>query len=60
MKQVKIEFEKCKKRMPNRPPDEIDFGLGFRAALKWVESQYCTGDWDDGSALQTAIKEELQ
>ena len=36
MKQVKIAYEKCKKVLPNRPPDEIDFGLGFRAALKWV------------------------
>ncbi len=36
MKQVKTEFEKCKKKIPHRPPDEIDFGLGFRAALLWV------------------------
>ena len=36
MKQVKILFEKCKAKMPKRPPDEIDFGLGFRAALRWV------------------------
>ncbi len=36
MKQVKIEYLKCKKRMPHRPLDEIDFGLGWRTALKWV------------------------
>ena len=35
MKQVKVAFNKCKMKMPNRPPDEIDFGLGFRAALLW-------------------------
>ena len=33
MKQVKIAYDKCKAKIPNRPPDEIDFGLGFRAAL---------------------------
>ena len=36
MKQVKVAYAKCKKKLPNRPPDEIDFGLGFRAALGWV------------------------
>lgn len=36
MKQVKIAYEKCRKKMPKRPPDEIDFGLGFRAALGWL------------------------
>ena len=36
MKQVKIAYEKCKAKLPNRPPDEIDFGLGFRAALGWM------------------------
>jgi hypothetical protein len=38
MKQVKIAFYECKKKIPHRPPDEIDFGLGFRAALKWFLS----------------------
>ena len=60
MKQVKICYEQVKKRMLNRPPDEIDFGLGFRMALIWVHEQHCRGDWDDGSALETAIKQELQ
>ena len=36
MKQCKVLYEKCKKKLSNRPPDEIDFGLGFRAALKMV------------------------
>ena len=36
MKQVKIAYAKCKEKMPNRPPDEIDFGLGFRAGLRWL------------------------
>ena len=39
MKQVKIAYDKCKAKMPNRPPDEIDFGLGFRAGLDWIKSQ---------------------
>lgn len=60
MKQVKIAYDKCKAKMPNRPPDEIDFGLGFRAGLDWIQGQHCRGDWDDGSALETEIKEELQ
>ena len=37
MKQVKIAYSRCKKKIPNRPPDEIDFGLGFRSALRWIE-----------------------
>ena len=41
MKQVKIAYEKCKAKIPHRPPDEIDFGLGFRAALgvvlEWLD-----------------------
>jgi len=36
MKQVKILYEKCRKKLPNRPPNKIDFGLGFRAALEWM------------------------
>ena len=32
---------------------------GWRAALEWVLGQHCHGDWDDGSALETAIKQEL-
>jgi hypothetical protein len=39
MEQAKIAYDKCKKKMPNRPPDEIDFGLGFRAALRWSLTQ---------------------
>ena len=35
MKQVKIAYAKCKAKMSHRPPDEIDFRLGFRAALNW-------------------------
>lgn len=36
MKQSKIYYEKCRKKLPHRPPNEIDFGLGFRAALEWA------------------------
>ena len=43
MKQVKIAYKEYKKKLPNRPPDEIDFGLGFRAALNWIKSQSQTG-----------------
>lgn len=39
MKQVKIAFKECKKKLPNRPPDEIDFGLGFRSALIWMKEK---------------------
>lgn len=35
MKEVKKVYEECKKRFPNRPPDEIDFGLGWKEALLW-------------------------
>ena len=58
MKQVKILYEKCKKKMPSRPPDEIDFGLGFRAALRWLDK----GEFysHDGDEIQSAIKKELE
>ena len=66
MKQVKIAYEKCKKGLPNRPPDEIDFGLGFRAALKWIDS--ICDESDDiaqegiyvGNIIEGEIKKELQ
>lgn len=58
MKQVKIAFEKCKKKLPNRPPDEIDFGLGFRAGLNWTKEEIveCLSPQD---ALEL-IEEELE
>ena len=39
MKQVKIAYDKCKKKLPSRPPDEIDFGLGFQAGLKMLSNK---------------------
>ena len=56
MKQVKIAYDKCKAKMPNRPPDEIDFGLGFRAGLRWVSPiiERLEGD------ASYEIKEELE
>ena len=36
MKQAKISYEKYKEKLPKRPPNEIDFGLGFQAAIKWI------------------------
>lgn len=39
MKQVKKAYNKCKAKMPHRPPDEIDFGLGFQAGLLWMRSR---------------------
>ncbi len=54
MKQVKILFDKCKKKLPNRPPDEFDFGLGFRAALGWIRS--C----DTGPEADEIIEKELE
>jgi len=35
MKECKKQFQEYRKRFPNLPPDELDFGLGFRAALLW-------------------------
>ena len=62
MKQVKIAYDKCKKKLPNRPQDEIDFGLGFRAALKLVlkdvEKTY-GGDLSNSEFVKH-IEEELQ
>lgn len=58
MKQVKIAYNKCRAKLPNRPPDEIDFGLGFRAALKWLDEGGFYSH--DGDEIQTAIQKELQ
>jgi hypothetical protein len=61
MKQCKILYEKCKKKLPNRPPDEIDFGLGFRAALGWLENLPREKDGPNTPRdLMKIIKEELQ
>ena len=63
MKQVKIEYLKCKKRMPNRPPDEIDFGLGFKAALKWVLSTYSVDineAYDHFPYIETELEDETK
>jgi len=39
MKQVKIAYREFKAKYPNSPLNEIDFGLGFRAALNWMKSE---------------------
>lgn len=57
MKQVKIAYNRCKKKIPRRPPDEIDFGLGFRAALNWLDGGGFYSH--DGDEIQTVIKKEL-
>ncbi len=56
MKQVKIAYAKCKAKIPHRPPDEIDFELGFRAALLWTLK---TADHLSPSDYEI-IKEELK
>ena len=58
MKQVKIAYGECKAKLPNRPPDEIDFGLGFRAALRWMKEKLnCEVQPGD---IEYFIDEELQ
>ncbi len=62
MKQVTILYEKCKKKIPNRPPDEIDFGLGFRAALDWTlsgEMKY-VDCWGQRRIDEERVEQELQ
>ena len=62
MKQVKQAYKKCKEKLPNRPLDEIDFGLGFRAALVWVLADVKETYNDDlsNSEFVKHIEEELQ
>ena len=60
MKQVKIAFEECKKKLPNRPPDKIDFGLGFEAALKLVLACEYTDNFGQSNFDLDKMKEELQ
>ena len=54
MKQVKILYKKCKEKLPNRPPDEIDFGLGFRAALRWIVS--CDTDLEADELIEKELE----
>ncbi len=60
MKQVKIAYDKCKKKLPNRPPDEIDFGLGFRAALRWIEEERKAKGDNHLKCVFDVIEEELK
>ena len=60
MKQVKIAYDKCKKKLPNRPPDEIDFGLGFRAGLTWIEEERKAKGDNYLKCVFDVIEEELQ
>ncbi len=39
--------------------DYLDAQVGYKEALGWILGQHCCGDWDDGSALETEIKNEL-
>ena len=59
MNEFKKWFQKEKIKYPYRIPNEIDCGMGWNAALKWILSQHCRGDWDDGSALETTVKNQL-
>jgi len=58
MEQVKIAFEECRKKLPNRPPDEIDFGLGFRAALRGILEELEVEE--SFEEFEARIKEELK
>jgi len=39
MKQVKIAYKEFKAKYPNSLLNEIDFGLGFGAALRWMKEK---------------------
>lgn len=62
MKQAKIAYNKCKMKMPNHPPDEIDFGLGFRAALEWIHNEARSLEKQPESPIDAfdLIEEELK
>jgi len=61
MKQCKIIFERYKKNLSNRPPDEIDFSLGFRAALKWLQRENTDGSCGVRKCVpMECIREELR
>lgn len=38
---------------------QAKYKKGWEAALRWIHEYHCRGSWDDGSDLQTAIREEL-
>jgi len=58
MKQVKIAYSEYKEKFPNRPLNEIDFGLGFSSSLIWLKEKI-----DCGATLkdvETAINKERE
>lgn len=59
MKECKRQFQECKKRLPNRPPDEIDFGLGFSAGLRWMK-QIMIDNAEQETLTFADIEKELQ
>ena len=59
MKQAKIAYDKCKAKMPNRPPDEIDFGLGYGAALRMLSEEFPIEGYAN-NPIRRHIEEELK
>jgi hypothetical protein len=58
MKQVKKAYEEYKAKFSNRPPNEIDFGLGFNSALIWLKEKIdCGAKLND---IESAITKERQ
>jgi len=59
MKQVKIAYKEFKAKYPNSPLNEIDFGLGFQAALRWIKKEAISLD-ERGDISRGIIDRELQ
>lgn len=58
MKQVKIAYNEYRAKLPNRPPNEIDFGLGFNSALIWIKEKLdCGVGFED---IKSFIEKERQ
>lgn len=56
MKQVKKAYKEYRAKLSNRPPNEIDFGLGFSSALIWLKEKLdCGAGLED---IETCIDKE--
>lgn len=60
MKQVKKAYNECRAKLSNRPPDEIDFGLGFRAGVRWALSHKYDTDGCGDVINAEILEDELQ
>ena len=60
MKEFKKWFQKEKIKYPYRPPNEIDCGMSWKAALEFVQGLYKKYDFEDWDTVACNIKEDIE